>query len=288
MPQDVSIGVIGGSGLYQIEGLEIVEQVSPNTPFGEPSDSIIIADLEGTHICFLPRHGKGHHTSPSDINNRANIYALKSLGVTQIISVSACGSLKEELRPRDIVICDQLVDWTRLRTNTFFGDGIVAHVSFADPYCSRLSEVLYQSTREESVPVHKGGTYITMEGPQFSTRAESQIYQSWGLSVIGMTSAPEAKLAREAEICYAILACVTDYDVWHQGEDVTIEMVIKNLQHNIENVKKIIKRAVRRLTSDVSDCPCRQALKNAIITDPKLIPEKRKKDLELIIGKYIS
>jgi len=288
MPETVRIGVIGGSGLYQIEGLDIVDVADVPTPFGSPSATITIANLEGTLVAFLPRHGAGHFISPSDINNRANIYALKSLGVIEIISVSACGSLKEELRPRDIVICDQLVDWTRRRMNTFFGDGIVAHISFADPYCSRLSTVLYQSTREEDVPVHKDGTYITMEGPQFSTRAESKIYQSLGLSVIGMTSAPEAKLAREAELCYAVLACVTDYDVWHANEEVTIEMVLANLTHNIENVKKIIRRVVRKLSADNGDCSCRHALKNAIITDPQLIPKKRKQDLNLIIGKYIS
>ncbi len=287
MPQ-AKIGVIGGSGLYEIEGMTEIEEVKPITPFGEPSDAIIVGSLEGVRIAFLPRHGRGHRISPTELPARANIYALKSLGVEWIISISAVGSLKEEIRPLDLVIPDQLIDRTRSRVNSFFGGGIVVHVTFADPFCPSLSEILYETALGVGARVHKGGTYVVMEGPLFSTRAESNLYRSWGASVIGMTALPEAKLAREAEICYATVACVTDYDCWHEAhESVTIDMVLSNLRHNVDTAKKIIKTAATRLPQ-VRQCGCAYALRDAIITARELIPERVKRDLALLIGKYID
>jgi 5'-methylthioadenosine phosphorylase len=285
---DVKIGVIGGSGLYEIEGFSDKEEVNIKTPFGEPSDIITIGKLAGVKMAFLPRHGKGHRISPTELPVKANIYALKSLGVERIISISAVGSLKEEIHPLDIVIPDQFIDRTKSRVNTFFGEGIVVHVGFSEPFCPVLSQILYQSAKDAGAVVHRGGTYVVMEGPLFSTQAESFLYRSWGASVIGMTALPEAKLAREAEICYATLACVTDYDCWHEEHDaVTIDMVIANLLKNIDKAKNILKSVVSHIT-ERRDCSCAVALKNAIITSPEYIPEKKKKELELLIGKYIA
>jgi len=287
MPK-AKIGVIGGSGLYEMEGLANIAEVKIKTPFGEPSDTIIVGELQGKKIAFLPRHGKGHFINPTDIPVRANIYALKSLGVEWIISVNAVGSLKENIHPLDIVIPDQIIDHTKSRVNTFFDKGIVAHPLFADPFCSPLSELLYKAAKEIGAKVHKGGTYVVIEGPFFSTRAESNMYRSWGTDVIGMTALPEAKLAREAEICYASLSCVTDYDCWHETEEsVTIEMVLNNLKHNVETAKRIIGLVTERIPYN-RDCPCAETLKNAIITSPEKIPAKMKRDLALLIGKYIQ
>ena len=286
MPE-ASIGVIGGSGLYEIEGMTEVKEVGVKTPFGDPSDAITIGDLEGTRVAFLPRHGKGHRISPTELPVRANIYALKSLGAEWIISVSAVGSLKEEIRPLDLVIPDQLIDRTKSRVNTFFGRGLVAHVAFADPFCPVLSEILYQAAIDAAANVHKGGTYLAMEGPLFSTKAESNLHRSWGASVIGMTALPEAKLAKEAEICYTTLACVTDYDCWHETEEsVTIEMALANLEKNIATAKKIVRTAAARIPQN-RECGCAQALKDAIITAPEKIPKQMKRDLGLLFGKYI-
>ncbi|MDI6605865.1 MAG: S-methyl-5'-thioadenosine phosphorylase [Candidatus Omnitrophota bacterium] len=283
------IGIIGGSGLYKIEGIKEVKEISLDTPFGKPSDTLITGTLEGKEVVFLPRHAVGHRISPTQINYRANIYALKKLGVERIISLTACGSLREELKPLDFVVVDQFVDRTNhSREMTFFESGIVAHIVFAQPVCKELSNVIYQGAKSLGITAHKGGTYINMEGPAFSTLAESQLYRSWGMDVIGMTNMPEAKLAREAEICYSTLAAVTDYDCWHpEHESVTIDMVIQNLTNNIENAKKILSQVIRDLPQD-RDCGCKDALKYAIITDRKLIPEKVKKDLDIIIGKYIK
>ena len=285
---EAKIGVIGGSGLYEIEGMTRVKKVRPRTPFGNPSDVITIGSLERMRIAFLPRHGKGHHISPTELPVRANIYALKSLGVEWIISVSAVGSLKEEIRPLDLVIPDQLIDRTKSRVNTFFGKGLVAHVAFADPFCPVLSEILNQTAIDMGASVHQGGTYLAMEGPLFSTKAESNLYRSWGASIIGMTALPEAKLAKEAEICYATLACVTDYDCWHETEEsVTIEMALVNLEKNVATAKGIVRTAAARIPQN-RECDCAQALKNAIITAPEKIPRQMKRDLRLLIGKYIT
>jgi len=285
---EAKIGVIGGSGLYELEGLTDVKEVRIKTPFGEPSDAITIGNLEGVNVAFLPRHGKGHHISPTELPVRANIYALKSLGVERIISVSAVGSLKDGIHPLDLVIPDQLIDRTKNRVNTFFGDGVVAHVGFAEPFCPVLSKVLYEKARIAGATVHNEGTYIVMEGPLFSTRAESFLYRSWGASIIGMTASPEAKLAREAEICYATIACVTDYDCWHDGhDDVTIDMVIENLNRNTEVAKKILSMVITHIP-DKRKCQCATALKDAIITAPELIPIQRKKELDLLMGRYID
>lgn len=283
------IGIIGGSGLYDIEGLKGTKSVEVKTPFGKPSDSLLVAKLGGKEIVFLSRHAKGHKISPSVINYRANIYAMKSLGVERIISVTACGSLKQEYKPLDFVIPDQFVDRTnQARKYTFFDQGIVAHISFAYPVCRDLAGLLSESAKHIGVDVHSKGTYLNMEGPQFSTLAESNLYRSWGMDIIGMTNMAEARLAREAEICYATLAAVTDYDCWHESHDsVSMEMIINNLNKNIDNSKKILKEVLKRISRG-RECSCREALRYAIITNPGLIPEKTKKDLEIIIGKYIK
>ncbi|MFC1951243.1 S-methyl-5'-thioadenosine phosphorylase [Chloroflexota bacterium] len=282
------LAVIGGSGLYQIEGLEDIEQVKVDTPYGDPSDVITIGTLEGTKVAFLPRHGVGHRISPSEIPVRANIYALKSLGVERIIAVNSCGSFKEEVKPGHLLIPDQIIDRTKGRSGTFFDGGIVAHVPFAEPFCGDLSEVLYKAARDLGATVHNGGTFIVMEGPQFSTKAESFLHKSWGASIIGMTAMPEARLAREAEMCYASIACVTDYDCWHQTHDsVTIEMVLATMFNNIDTAKQIIKAAAGRISGG-RRCMCAEALKKSIVTRPDRIPVQKKKDLDIIIGKYIK
>jgi 5'-methylthioadenosine phosphorylase len=285
--EKVEIGVIGGTGLYDIEGLGDIKEVKPSTPFGDPSDSIITGVLEDKRVAFLPRHARGHKIMPTELNNQANIYALKSLGVERIISFSAVGSMKEEIRPRDFLIPDQLFDRTKTRVPTFFGDGLVAHISFADPYCPALSTILYEKGKELGYRIHKGGTYVCIDGPSFSTRAESRIYRNWGVEVIGMTNLPEAKLAREAEICYATVALVTDYDVWHTTEEVSVETVIKNLTANSLKAKELIKAILSGIPAK-RECSCVSALANAIITQPEAIPEKKKKELKLLIGKYLK
>jgi len=287
MPQ-AKIGVIGGTGLYDIEGLKDIEEVDIDTPFGKPSDTITIGKLEGVGIAFLPRHGKGHRIMPTEIPARANIYALKSLGVEHIIAVNSAGSFKEKIKPGDLVIPDQLIDRTRSRADSFFGEGIVAHIPFAEPFCPDLSKILYEVAKETGASVHPRGTYVVMEGPAFSTRAESRLHRSWGADVIGMTALPEAKLAREAEICYAIIACSTDYDSWHEKkEPVSVDVILNIQRQNIDMTKKIIKLAVNRIPKR-RDCGCATALKTAIVTDPELIPSEQKKKLDLLIGKYVS
>ena len=287
MPQ-AKIGVIGGTGLYQIEGLTNIEEVNIDTPFGKPSDSIIIGRLGGVGIAFLPRHGRGHHISPTEVPYQANIYALKALGVEHIIAVNSVGSFKKELKPGDLVIPDQLIDRTKQRVSTFFGEGIVAHIPFAEPFCPDLSRILFEAAKEIGATVHPKGTYVAMEGPAFSTRAESKLYRSWGADIIGMTMLPEAKLAREAEICYASIACISDYDSWQEEvEAVRVDIVLDIMHRYIDSVKKIIKRAVARMPQK-RDCQCATALKTAIITDPKLIPPEQRKKLKLLIGKYLK
>lgn len=284
----VKIGIIGGSGLYDIEGIQKIERVTIQTPFGSPSDQFTTGILEGVEVVFLPRHGKGHRISPSEINFRANIFGMKKFGVNAIISVSACGSLKDELKPMDFVIPDQFVDRTnKARESSFFTNGIVAHVAFADPVSPEVADILYQSAKKLKLPVHKGGTYLNMEGPQFSTKAESNLYRSWGMDIIGMTNMAEAKLAREAEISYATLAAITDYDCWHPShESVTIEMIIANLNNNVSNAKKILKSAIVEL-GKLKKFSAEGALKYAIMTQREVIPVKIKKDLEIFIGKYV-
>jgi len=285
------IGIIGGSGLYQIPELTEVEEVKLETPFGDPSDFFIIGTLEGQRVAFLPRHGRGHRLTPTEIPFRANIYAMKMLGVERILSASAVGSLQEKYAPLDMVIPDQFFDRTRgrVRESTFFGDGIVAHVSFAHPVCKDLGDVLAESCQGAAVKAHRGGTYLCMEGPAFSSVAESNVYRSWGMDIIGMTNLQEAKLAREAEICYATLALVTDYDCWHPGHDaVSVETVIEYLNKNVRNAQTIMREAVRRLRSGARKCKCDSALKSAIFTTPNLWPEATTKKLAAIIKKYQS
>jgi len=282
------IGVIGGSGLYDIEGLTDIEEVNLDTPFGAPSDTIVVGRLEGVGIAFLPRHGRGHRISPTEVPYRANIYALKSLGVEHIIGINAVGSFKQEVKPGDLIIPDQLIDRTRHRVSSFFRDGIVAHVQFADPFCAVLSRILYDAAIEVKASVHQGGIYVAMEGPTFSTRAESRLYKSWGADVVGMTALPEAKLAREAEICYAIVAGITDYDSWQEtSEPLLIDVLIKTLQQNIDYIKKIIRLSVNRIP-DKRDCDCATALGTALVTSHKAIPAGVKEKLDLLIGKYIN
>jgi len=282
------VGIIGGSGLYDMEGLEDPKWVSVDTPYGKPSDEYLTAELSGEEIVFLPRHGRGHKLLPSELNYRANIYGMKSLGVEYILSVSAVGSLKEEIKPLDFLIPDQYVDRTnQSRKTTFFGDGIVAHIGFANPSCDILNKLLYQAGEILGLNMHEKGTYLNMEGPAFSTKAESNLYRSWGMDVIGMTNMPEARCAREAEICYSTLAMITDYDCWHDSEDVSIDMIIQNLLKNAENAKKILKEVIPQIPQ-TRDCICSSALKEAIITDKDLIPEDAKKKLDIIIGKYLK
>lgn len=278
------IGVIGGSGLYEIEGIEDLHEVAIRTPFGDPSDSLTVGSLNGVAVAFLPRHGKGHRILPSEINFRANIYAMKILGVEQVISVSAVGSMKEEIAPGDIVLPDQFYDNTRRRVSTFFGDGIVGHVPMADPICAALADRLEEAGKKAGAKVHRGGTYICIEGPQFSTRAESRVYRSWGVEVIGMTNATEAKLAREAGLCYATIALSTDYDCWHEEEeDVNAGAVLKIIQQNVATARAMISHAV---SPDmlVPHCACREAARGAILTDPKCFPEETRGNLALLLG----
>ena len=282
------IGVIGGSGLYEMADLKNLKSVKVKTPFGEPSDEYILGTLNNREMVFLPRHGKGHRILPTELNFRANIYGMKKLGVEWILSVSAVGSMKEEIAPGNIVVPDQFIDMTRRRISTFFGNGIVGHVAFADPVCGDLHNILYQSGLNAGATVHKGGVYICIEGPQFSTRAESLTYRKWGVDVIGMTNVTEAKLAREAEICYATIALATDYDCWHEAEeDVTVEAILEILHKNVTTAQKIIKNAVSKIDTE-RKCSCKNALQNAILTAKNKIPKKTKKDLELIIGKYLK
>jgi len=284
------IGVIGGSGLYNMEGLNIKSKERVYTPFGNPSDELISGEINGKEIVFLPRHGKNHTMLPSEINSRANIWALKKIGVSKIISVSAVGSLKEQIRPLDVVLIDQYYDRTKSRKNTFFGDGIVAHIDFSHPVCQNLQEMLYEVGQEvgEGKKMHLGGTYCNIEGPSFSTKTESLLYRSWGFDVVGMTNLPEAKLAREAEMCYATMAMVTDYDCWNEEEEcVNVEMIVENLSKNAELAKKIITAAVKKISLQ-KPCKCNQALKNAILTPLDKIPLEVKEKLGPIVEKYIS
>ncbi len=283
----IALAIIGGSGFYSMAEVADANEIHPNTPFGKPSSPIVIGRLDGRRVAFLARHGIGHHITPSEVNYRANIYALKSLGVERIVSISACGSLREDFAPGHIVIPDQIFDHTSLRTRSFFGEGMVAHVGVADPFCPALSQQLAQSVQQTGATLHIGGAIITIEGPRFSTRAESNIYRSWGLSVIGMTTSPEAFLAREAEICYTVMAHVTDYDVWHTTEaPVSVEMVIQVLNQNTAVARQSIRNLVKLLPPDRS-CECPQAMSSAIITNAAAIPPAARKKLELLIKKYI-
>lgn len=283
-----TIGIVGGSGLYEIEGLSCVESATVDTPFGPPSDAITLGELSGVPVAFLPRHGKGHRLNPTNIPARANIFALKSLGVEKIISVSAVGSLKQELAPLDMVVPDQLIDRTSQRVNTFFDEGLVAHISLAEPFCPVSSQVLYESSQGLDINAHSGGTMVVMEGPAFSTRAESLMYRSWGADIIGMTALPEAKLAREAEICYATMAWVTDYDCWHEEEEpVTVEMIIGNLMKNVAASKELLRKVIPLLEGERA-CACVTGLKDAIITPSDSIDGEFKKKMAPIIGKYFN
>jgi len=285
--QDVRIGVIGGSGLYDMDALQDREDVRVTTPFGEPSAPYVVGTLNDRRVAFLARHGHGHRLMPSELNFRANIFGFKTLGVEWILSASAVGSLQEECRPLDIVVPNQFLDRTKGRISTFFGGGIVAHVGFAHPFCATLSEIATDAASQAEARVHRGGTYVCMEGPQFSTLAESRLYRSWGMDIIGMTNLQEAKLAREAEICYATLALVTDYDCWHEGhDDVTVEMIIATLTQNAVTAQRVIANAVARLPVERS-CECASALGSAIITRPELISLALKQDLAPLIGKYV-
>ena len=282
------IGIIGGSGLYNMKGLGRVREVRVPTPFGKPSDAYVLGELGGRRVAFLARHGRGHVLLPSEINFRANIYGMKKLGVGHIISVSAVGSLREDFKPTDMVLPAQFFDRTRGRAATFFGDGLVAHISFDKPVCGDLVGVLAHACAEHGITYHEGGTYVCMEGPAFSTLAESNAYRAWGMDIIGMTNLTEAKLAREAEICYASLAMVTDYDCWHPGHDsVTVDMVLGYLSQNVENVQKIARSAVASVPQDRT-CKCTSALAHAIQTDRKKIPARTKKKLALLVGKYLK
>jgi len=287
----VRFGIIGGSGLYQMPELTNVEEVRVKTPFGDPSDAFVVGTLEGERVAFLPRHGVGHRFTPTEVPFRANIYALKLLGVERILSASAVGSLQEQYAPLDMVIPDQFFDRTRgrVRESTFFGEGIVAHVSFAHPVCAAVGDVLEAACRVADVKTHRGGTYLCMEGPAFSTVAESNVYRSWGMDIIGMTNLQEAKLAREAEICYATLALVTDYDCWHPGHDaVSVETVVEYLNKNVRNAQVILRESLKQLQSSERDCKCSSALQHAIFTAPNLWPDATTKKLEAIIKKYRS
>jgi 5'-methylthioadenosine phosphorylase len=290
MTQDpIRIGVIGGSGLYQMEGLTDVEERPVTTPFGDPSDALVIGTLEGVRVAFVARHGRGHRITPTEVNYRANVFALKSLGVEQVISVSACGSLREHLHPGEIVVPDQLFDFTKGRAYTFFGGGLVAHVGVADPFCLRLSALLADAVAEAGGTVHRGGRFITIEGPRFSTKGESFTYRAWGMDIIGMTTSPEAFLAREAEMCYAVMAHVTDYDVWHETEDpVSVDALLETLAANAALAQDAVRRLVAMLAAAERDCECGSTLATSLITQRDLIPEDLKEKLASIVGKYLG
>ena len=281
------IGFIGGSGLYEMDGLDGAQVVDVDTPFGPPSDSIVVGEMSGERVAFLPRHGRGHRISPSNLPARANIYALKTLGVERVVSISAVGSLQEGIRPLDMVVPDQLIDRTRGRPGTFFDDGMVAHIAFSDPFCPVLSGVVWKAAATEAT-AHPGGTCVVIEGPQFSTRAESELFRSWGAAIIGMTALPEARLAREAEICYATLALVTDYDTWHETEaQVSVELVVQNLLKNVDMSQRVIRSLVTEIPAERS-CGCASALENAIITSPELIGKETRARLSALIGRYME
>jgi 5'-methylthioadenosine phosphorylase len=283
-----AIGIIGGSGLYNIDGLKKVRELHVRTPFGAPSDALVVGTLDGVRVAFLSRHGRGHRTNPSSINYRANIYALKFVGVTQVISVSAVGSMKESIHPGNVVLPDQFIDLTKRRVSTFFDEGIVAHVGFAEPVCRSLADALELAGRSVGASLQRGGTYVCMEGPQFSTKAESRLYRQWGVDVIGMTNMPEAKLAREAELCYATVALATDYDCWHETEEaVNVEAILATLHKNVELAKQLLTAVVPALVPD-RGCECRQALKNALVTAPDQIPASTKRRLNLLIAPYME
>lgn len=285
----IRIGIIGGSGLYQMEGLTDVEERRVSTPFGDPSDALLIGTLEGVRVAFLARHGRGHRIMPTEVNYRANIYALKSLGVEQVIAVSACGSLREHLHPGEVVIPDQLLDFTKKREYTFFGNGLVAHIGVADPFCPRLSAILADAVEEAGGTVHRGGRFITIEGPRFSTKGESFTYRAWGMDIIGMTTSPEAFLAREAEMCYAVMAHITDYDVWHETEEpVNVEMLLATLRANARLAQEAIRILVPRLAAAERDCECKDTLATALITQRDLIPKDLLERLRPIVGKYLG
>lgn len=291
MTEEFAFGIIGGSGLYGFAGLQNVETIEVDTPFGKPSSPIVIGEVKGKKLAFLARHGIGHILSPSEVNYRANIYAFKELGIGKIISVSAVGSLRADYAPGHIVVPDQVFDFTKGRQRSFFGDGIVAHISTAEPFCPKLSAQLLKALREQDVVVHEGGTYITIEGPRFSTRGESNTFRSWGMSLVGMTASPEVFLAREAEICYATMAHVTDYDCWHISEEpVTVEMVINTLSHNTAVAQNTLVRMVDLLSEDNGSeaCECEDALKNAIMTNPAKINQETKARLHLLVDKYLG
>ena len=286
--EKASIAIIGGSGLYHMSGLQNAAEHNIDTPFGKPSAPIVVGTLEGMRVAFLARHGIGHHITPTEVPYRANIYALKLLGAERIISISACGSLREDYAPGDIVIPDNIYDNTKDRARSFFGDGLVAHIGVADPFCTDLSNDLEAAVRATNAKTHRGGSFITIEGPRFSTKAESNAFRAWGMSIIGMTASPEAFLAREAEICYATMAHVTDYDVWHESEEpVTVEMVIQTLNKNTQKAQEAIQNLVRGLKTQ-RNCKCGEALATALITDPKVIPAETRQKLDLLVGKYLK
>ena len=285
----IRIGVIGGSGLYQMEGLDDVHEIRVTTPFGDPSDVLVAGHIEGAPVVFLPRHGRGHVHTPTEVPYCANIHALKQLGVEKVISISACGSLREHLHPGDIVVPDQLFDFTKNRTSSFFGEGLVAHVSVADPFCPALSALLFDAVVAAGGTVHRGGTFITIEGPRFSTKGESFVYRQWGMDIIGMTASPEAFLAREAGMCYATMAHITDYDVWHESEEpVTVEMVIQVLQHNVGLAQQALRLLVPRLVGAQMDCACASALDTALITAHDCVPTATLDKRRLLVGAHLD
>jgi len=282
--KEFPIAVIGGSGIYEIEGIEVLGEKAVETPYGAPSSNILLASLKGHPVAFLPRHGKGHRFNPTKVNYQANIFALKTLGVKMVLSVSAVGSLKEELAPRDFVLPSQLIDRTKSRKNTLYEE-MAVHVGFAEPFCSRMQDVIIEAAAEMPITIHRGGTYVCMEGPLFSTKAESELHRSWGASIIGMTALPEAKFAREAEMCYATIALVTDYDVW-KDEQVSVDAVIAVLKDNSKNAKELVKQVIERVDPDVT-CTCHDALKNAIMTAPKLIDDDTRRRFAPLLGRYL-
>lgn len=283
-----TVGIIGGSGLYEMDGLQQIREVRVRTPFGAPSDAVMVGSLDGVPVAFLSRHGRGHRISPSEINYRANIYALKALGVQRVISVSAVGSMKEAIRPGHLVLPDQFIDLTKRRSSTFFEGGVVAHVAFADPICRSLADTLAHSAGPVGATIHRGGTYLCIEGPQFSSRGESLLYRQWGVDVIGMTNMPEAKLAREAELCYATVALATDYDCWHATEkSVTVDAILATLRHNVAMARRLLRHALP-LAAQEADCTCCQALRDAIVTAPHALSKAARKRLGLLINRYVK